>query len=190
MFAAGMMAGCAATRAPSPQDKDYPPGWPSLIRLDNECHALDGAYENGGVAVNPRGVIGVQQFAELLTLGDVQITRGVSNVQLVVTTRKRDQHQDTFATLHAVATSPGQELEREFDAFCVKGVLFFVGSLSSSGDALGFRGEQHNVWLGLATDGSLIVKMGNYTVGMLLGVPYGGERVSWARYERVPQQSR
>jgi len=179
------LCGCAAMKPPSGHDREYPQDWPPEVGLGDECKKLNGSYENDGVYVDAKGFARAVKMTDLFLGQDVREARRVS---LLVSTTKRDQHNDTFAALKLVVPAPSHDLERQVESYCVRGQLYFLASTGSSGlPYVYFEGHQMNAWLSVDSDGYLIVKIGKYGAGLAFAVPFGWETVAWARFKSVTQ---
>lgn len=186
------LGGCAATRPPAPTDPGYPQQWAPLAGLGEECRALDGTYVNGGVLIDPQGSQGSIRLTDLLFAmtddgrrsPDVDAARDAVRVRLSVATQMADQSHNTIGRLDAVVETPGRTLARRVKSYCRGGILMFVASTAGGGDMLGAGGTQRNVWLSFGRDGALVAKLGDYAAGIAVVVPYGRQRISWARFDR------
>ena len=179
------LCGCTAMRPPSGDDRDYPKDWPPQARLGDECKKLSGDYENDGVYTDARGLSRAVKMTDLFLGQEVREARRVS---LLVSTTKRDKHNDTFAALKIVVPLPSRDLERQLESYCVREQLYFLASTGGSGlPYVYFEGHQVNAWLIADADGDLIVRIGKYGGGLALVVPFGWETIAWARFKSLTQ---
>lgn len=188
------LSGCAATRAPTARDPDYPKSWAPLVGLGEECKSLDGKYKNVGILVNAKGVDAPLRLTDLLfaTDNDGRPSHGAQDaydavsISLSVSSKHVDTKHDTIASLDVTVVVSGRTLKRTRQSGCIGQVLEFAASSAGVTNILGFSGaQQQNVWLSFSEDGSLVAKIGNIRAGTLLVlVPYGQQSVAWARFEK------
>lgn len=176
---------------PTGNDADYPHGWPPLKGLGSECKNLNGAYGNEGVLVDAHGISTTIRLTDLVDAGDAFKSYKVT---FLVGTKRKDPNQDTIGSLHAISDAPSHEIERRFESFCIKGVLFFVASITGGSSTVPFPpsaispmawGTQQNVWFSHGADGSLIAKVGKYTAAAAGVLPLYTETIGWARFNRI-----
>jgi len=178
-----LTAGCAMSKPPLQKDQSYPAEWPDISSLGLECKGLDGTYANEG-NVNDAGK-GLQTIL-LTSIFPVSVPMEAKSVSLKIVTRKIDSHQDTFATLQ-ITVGNGKKNQYEWeDCYCVKRALFYSPSQESwAFPYLALGGSQRNVWLTKATDGSLIAKTWDYSLGYILFVPFYRQSHVWARFKSI-----
>ena len=187
-----LLDGCAATRAPTPVDPDYPKGWLPLAGLGEECRKLDGTYENNGTLVNASEVSAPLRLTDLLYATDsegrpshdARDAIDATSIGLAVTSKIVDESHNTIGSIRATVEVAGRRLERTYRSYCSKEILLFVPWTPAAVSVLGPGGGQRNVWLGFDEEGSLIAKIGDYSWGMAIVVPYGSGSVSWARFKK------
>ncbi len=179
-----LVTGCASGRPPLQRDETYPAEWPDLSSLGPECKVLDGIYANDGIATDTSGATHNIVLQNLLIGGS---QTGAKALSLKVVTRRVDAHKDTFATLTiAVADDVSSESD-ETDCYCVKQRLM-CQIASGGGGGIPFLimgATQIDIWLTKATDGSLLVKIWDTTVGLIVVVPYYSQSSGWARFKRI-----
>lgn len=178
---AAVFLGCVSVHAPLETDKDFPGGWGDISTLGPECKSLDGTYLNEGVVVAANGITQPLSLASVLN-----IHSDARTVSLKVRTRKLDQNGDGFITLSVVDdnTSAIHELE---GCYCIKQTLACtqVSETYWSVPNFGLGGSQKNVYFSMSQDRSLIAKLQNYRVDVILAIPVFGIKEPWARFNRV-----
>ena len=174
-----LLSGCVSIYAPLVKDSSYPVDWPDIAPAGQECEGLVGTYVNEGVVRTGDTKL---QRALLTQLLDIPGT--ANEVSLSVKTRKLDKYGDAHSTLEVV---PGGDLgaRRELHScFCVRQTLV-CGPIRHSGWAvlsLGFGGSQSNVYMSKLTDGSLIMRLQDYHMDLVVIVPIYGASEPWARF--------
>jgi len=172
--------GCVSLHAPLEPDQTYPADWPPVSTLGAECKAIAGTYANEGtLAVQGDG----QQAITLMSILNLQ--QSSTFVALDVHTRKIDAKGDAFITL---AIEPDAQAESRFElknCFCVRETLACpnIAQSSWSFPFVGLGGSQKNLYLSIADDASLIAKLQNYHVDLILAIPVFGDAEPWARFE-------
>lgn len=183
-------AGCTMHVPPLQRDEHYPAQWPDISSLGLECKDLDGAYANEGIVA----AAGVEQQTILLssvilrggTTRESKPLKEAKALSLKVATQNKDSQQTTLATLE-VNVYGQQYNSAKLQGFCVKQAFAIPAVSGSSGGLpyIGFFAEQRNVWLNKANDGSLIAKVWDIDVGLVLVVPYHHQDYVWARFQRI-----
>ncbi len=178
-----LVTGCATSRPPLQRDETYPAEWPDLSSLGPECKGLDGIYANDGIITDTSGT------TQNIVLHNLLIRRSLTEAKalsLKVVTRRVDANKDSFATLMiAVADGVSSESD-ETDCLCVKQRLM-CPMVGGGGGGIPFLAGQIDVWLTKATDGSLLVKIWDTTVGLIVVVPYYSQSSGWARFKRIKE---
>ncbi|MDO9195343.1 hypothetical protein [Rhodoferax sp.] len=174
-----LMSGCVSVHAPLMRDSSYPADWPDISAAGQECKGLVGTYVNEGIIA-----IGTAKQQGVLLTEILNVPGNASEVSLSVTTRKLDKYGDAFSVLDIVPDG-NLSAQRELpNCFCVSQTLM-CGPIKQSGWAipyLGFGGSQSNVYISASSDGSLIVRLQDYHVDLVVVVPIYGKSEPWARF--------
>ena len=177
-----LLAGCVALHAPLERDDSYPNGWPEPVALSDQCHGLAGTYSSVGISIRPDGTESpISLFATL------NLKSAASSVSLEVVTRRVDNKGDTFSTL---IVKPGDDPSARHEiasCYCVRRTLVCtqLGETYWRVNNLGFGGRQSNIYINTAADDSLILRLQNYRVDVVLGVPLFRNAEPWARFVPV-----
>jgi hypothetical protein len=123
-----------------------------------------------------------------LSLFDVLNLKATARrVSLEVATQRLDEKGDAFSTLVVIAGDAQTNRFELKNCFCVRQALACT-QLSESSWAVpyvGLGGKQSNVYIGSASDGTLIMKLQNYRVDVVFGLPVFQKVEPWARFETV-----
>lgn len=184
LVAASISQGCVTVHAPLEPDKDYPSTWGDLSALGPECKALEGTYLNEGVTAAAKG-----DTQPLLLTSVLNIRSDARNLSLSVRIRRVDQNGDAFATLRIVPDGNIAGLRELEGCFCIKQTLACtqVSEEYWSVPNFGLGGAQKNVYFSIAHDGSLVARLQNYQLDVILAVPFFGIKEPWARFRRAGQ---
>lgn len=176
------LQGCVTVHAPLEPDESYPRVWGELVALGPECKSLEGAYLNEGAYTSANG--GTQS---MLLTSALNIPSNAKTVHLRVHTRKLDKNGDAFSTLFIVPEGDAAEARELQECFCIKQTLMCaeVSKSSWAMPKIGFGGSQSNIYFALSSDRSLIAKLQNYHVDMILVVPLFGMKEPWARFKNA-----
>lgn len=181
-----LLEACTSVKAPLQREPGYPPAWPDVASLGEECADLAGWYSNHGTAVDPEGVTQPVALTDILLEAPAPDVESIS--LQVVTKRPPGRGKNTFSRLRLglEQVEPGEhELS---DCFCIDQALFCPGlnPSSSGGPGLGLIGGQQNVWLTRGADGTLLVRIESQTSGIVLVVPIHSRSRLWARFQQAP----
>ena len=177
IVAATLVTGCV--HAPLERDDEYPIEWPSVMPLTDQCRGLAGTYRSIGSSTRT----GSRDVA--ISLFDtLNLKATADSASLEVLTQRIDDKGDSFSTLIVI---PGNDTTTRYElknCYCVKQTLVCaaLGEAYWRVPNLGFGGKQSNVYIGTATDHSLIVKLQNYRIDMVLGIPFFKIVEPWARF--------
>lgn len=184
LVAASIAQGCVTVHAPLEADKDYPSAWGDLLALGPECKALEGTYLNEGVTATAKG-----DTQALLLASVLNIPSDARTLSLSVRMRRVDQNGDAFVTLRIVPDGNIAGLRELEGCFCIKQSLACtqVSEEYWSAPNFGLGGAQKNVYFSIARDRSLVAKLQNYRLDVILAVPFFGMNEPWARFNRTGQ---
>jgi len=177
-----LLAGCVTLQAPLAADQTYPAAWPRLVPLGDQCQSLTGTYSSSGVLADANG-----KDVRLSLLDALNLNTTAGAVSLEVLTQRLDEKGDSFSTLVVTADDVPHTRHELKGCFCVRQTLACT-QISQSSWAIpyvGVGGRQSNVYIGSASDGSLIMKLQNYRIDVLLVLPIFQNVEPWARFERV-----
>jgi hypothetical protein len=152
--------------------------------LGPNCSSLDGTYLNEGVTTANDGVT-----QPLLLTSVLNIRSNARTVSLTVNTLRLDQHGDAFVTLDVALENNISDLHRLEHCYFIKRTLACT-EVSKSGWAapyIGFGGAQSNVYFTLSHDRSLVAKLQNYHVDIILVIPVFEMKEPWALFKRAEQ---
>lgn len=178
-----LASGCVAVRAPLEHDDTYPTAWPRIAPPADQCRGLTGTYSSlGTLALGDRSEVPVSLFDVL------HLNAASTSASLEVVTQRLDKNGDAFSTLVVIPVADRASRHELKNCYCVKRTLVCtqLGETYWSVPTLGFGGKQSNVYVGTAHDGSLIVKLQNYRIDVVLGVPLFKDVEPWARFAPVP----
>lgn len=183
LLAALALSGCAAVHAPLAREQNgYPPDWPDIASLGPECKEINGSYHNQGILVNSAGETQSTQLAAILNL-----PASVQRISLEIFTRRLDQSGDAFSTL--IATLDDNPFNRrEFaSCFCIRQTLACtrIDEASWSVPSLGLGTGQRNVYFSSTQDNSLLARIQDYHVDLIVGVPVFGKSEPWALFRKA-----
>lgn len=169
------------TTSPVQRDEKYPREWPDISPLRTECKDLDGTYANVGSMTTGEGGVKTVSLSAILSTG-ISVTGG-ETVSIKVSTKSfapfsKDVSKSTLL-VNGVAIRN--------DGFCIDHCLNFPTYKINSGAISGLDagGSQQNIWLTRAVDGSLLIKVFEYSAGLIVIVPYYHQTHVWARFERI-----
>lgn len=167
--------------APLVKDASYPVGWPDIKAAGEECKGLDGTYTNIGVIAIGTAAQHGASLTQILGLSG-----NASEVSLLVKTRKIGNDGNAFSIL-VVVPQENPDAQRELsNCFCISQTLI-CGPIKQSSWAipsLGFGASQSAVYMSSSTDGSLIVRLQDYHIDIILVMPIFGKTEPWARFLR------
>lgn len=183
-----LLAGCASLTPPQGREAGYPAGWPDMAPLDKQCTTLAGRYVNEG------DLIGRQSAAIPVGLADLLLDKSAAHGDIVslsvVSKSQWRDSENTSARLQVSVDdeeSGGRMLET---CFCIERALFCPDlhpGIAVGGPGLGLIAGQTNAWLMKAADGSLLVKLEHYLVGILVVAPLYSRSDTWARFVPAAQ---
>ena len=184
LIAALISQGCVSVHAPLEADQDYPRAWGELSTLSPECKSLEGIYLNEGITASAKGVT-----QTLLLTSVLNIRSDARTVSLSVRTRKLDKNGDAFITLRVVPDGNIAALHELEGCFCIKQTLACtqVSEKYWSVPNFALGGSQKNVYFSMSNDRSLVAKLQNYHVDVILGIPLFEIKEPWARFSRAEQ---
>ena len=105
-------------------------------------------------------------------------------ISLAVRTLEVDRHGDTFAALDLDPQSGTAQRGSQRDRSCFRQVPACTKVTESSWRIpnFGIGGRQTNVYLSVAEDGSLIARLQDYHIDVILLLPLYGMQEPWARF--------
>lgn len=174
------IAGCVSLHAPLTSDDGYPSSWAPIVGLGPECKQMTGNYDNAGTLA----VTALSTEPVLLTrvLG---LSEPATRLSLTVVTRKLDKNGDSLSTLHILPNGNAAARREMEECFCVKQTLMCKVTESYRGvPYISIGGSQRNVYFSLAQDGTLIAKLQDYHIDVVLLVPVFGKTEPWASFHR------
>jgi len=182
LLTASVFQGCVSVHAPLEADENFPYVWGDMSALGPECKFLEGTYLNEGVTVTANGIT-----QPLFLTSMLNIHSDARTVSLNVHTRKLDQNGDAFITLRVVPDENISVIHELESCFCIKQTLACtqVSETYWSVPNFGLGGSQKNVYISMAHDRSLIAKLQNYHVDVILLIPLFGIKEPWARFNRA-----
>lgn len=176
-----LFSSCANVDPPLQRDRAYPADWPEISQLGHACGGLDGAYDSVGTMV---GAEGRRTMVTMEELFPGLVNREAKSVSLQIITKKVEANGDAIGTLLVTATDGTAVRQIGFDCYCVKGALMFVAASGGGAIPGALAGSQRNVWLNKAADGSLLARINDIKVGLIMVVPYGSSSSRWCRFLR------
>ncbi len=182
---ASVIPGCVMPPMSLQSDQAYPSEWSRVSTLGRECRAIAGTYANEGVLAAAGG-----QKQAVTLMRALELKLNADHVTLDIQTRRPDRNGDTFATLGVASDLDGEPRRELSNCFCIRETLACpqVSQSSWSFPNVGIGASQTNVYLSVAEDGSLIAKLQNYHLDVILVVPVYGDVEPWARFERTGRQ--
>lgn len=184
------LAACEASNPLRTPDATYPPLWPPIAHLGPGCSSINGTYANTGVFVSTdKNGAAIETPRQLSGLLVSNTQSDADRVHFTLIPRDTDKNGDTTASLRIQLQDPNTSASQGacHAAFCIDGDLACPNVQSFGGGVpyILVHGGQRNLWLTTADDGSLIIRVGEYDVGMVVIVPYYATREGWAKFQRV-----
>lgn len=178
-----LLVGCVAIHAPLVRDDSYPTGWPDPVALSDQCHGLTGTYRSTGTSIRPDGTESSISLFDTLNLKSA-----ASSVRLEVATIRLDEKGDAFSTLIVKPGNDPSVTHEIANCYCVRQTLVCtqLGETYWTVPNLGFGGRQSNIYINTAADHSLVMRLQNYRVDVVFGVPLFRKAEPWARFVPVP----
>jgi len=177
-----LLAGCVALQAPLVADDAYPALWARPVPLLDHCRSLAGTYLSSGISA-----VAHDRQVALSLLDALNVDTTAQRVSLEVVTQRLDDKGDAFSTL-VVVSGEAQPTRHELkNCFCVRQTLVCTQIRESHWviPNFGVGGKQSNVYITSASDGTLVMRLQNYRIDVVLGVPFFQNREPWARFERA-----
>lgn len=178
-----LCAGCSST-APLQKDKKYPAAWPEISTLDFDGRGLEGSYANEGVTSHEakKTILLTDILPKAAQIGPSQ----AKIVSLKVVPGMPGSRRASQAKLQIILHQGDVRYRYECDCTCVNGNVFYLQS--NYGGVVPYiymGGGSVYVALSKAVDGSLIAKITNSDVGLIVIVPFYSASGVWARFPRV-----
>ena len=173
-----LVAGCVPTYLPLRADDSYPGEWPSIVALGPACEGVDGVYVNEGRATANDGSV-----QPLLLTAALGIRDPAARVSLDF---QPDVAMFGGQAELTVSVFDGDSTESLLPCLCEAETLLCADVDEWALEPAGLGGSQQNVYLSMATDGSLIARLQGYSAGMIVVAPVYQRSDAWARFERSP----
>ena len=177
-----VLQGCVTIHAPLLPDEEYPRDWGELSPLGPECKGIEGTYLNAGWMTSTKGKSQPVSLTEVLNLaGDAK------TVSLNTHTRRVDQNGDAFITLRISVHGDATVFHEREGCFCIKQTLACtqISEKSWSFPNVGLGGSQRNAYFAISRDRTLIAKLQNYHVDVVLVAPIFGMTEPWASFKNA-----
>lgn len=176
-----VIQGCITVQAPLTKDASYPAQWSKISTLGSECKNIAGTYSNKGDLTVSNEAVQTVYLTNLFNLH-----RTAKSVSLGIYTRNMDENGDTFSTLEVVPDGDTDVRHTFENCFCVKQTLACtqVAKKAWRIPNFGLVGSQTNVYFSISEEKALIVKLQNYSAGVILGMPLFSKTEPWARFNK------
>jgi hypothetical protein len=211
VFLSTLFVGCGTTEVA--RDKFYPADWPEIVGAADDCRGIEGTFENKGVLVDEKGQRREHRFTDLWQAAvfktpmelELEGLRACERVRLTI---ESFTYRATFSDEKAwrLILAPCREITRDSQvlfepcteirlpvdkpypfnqegrepniiAYCMKRSLQVGLNWGTGGLA----------WLlGLASDGSLLVRLESAQLLGIAPVIWPTTEAAWARFNRVP----